>query len=79
MPRTLMMLTRHGKGEAVAPALATAGFRVQEHDAFGTAMPGTFTGEIPRAEIRACPCCGHAGRRPLRDTAAPTRRDARNP
>lgn len=45
-----MLLTRHGKERAIAPALEPAlGCRIEVVDGFDTDQLGTFTREIPRA------------------------------
>jgi hypothetical protein len=44
-----VLATRHGKAEAIAPALATVGLRVVATDAVETDCFGTFTGTVARA------------------------------
>jgi hypothetical protein len=46
--RSIALLTRHGKGELVAPALAALGLSLQVTDAFDTDQLGTFSGEVER-------------------------------
>jgi hypothetical protein len=44
-----VLATRHGKGEAIGPALAPLGLSVRVTDAVDTDALGTFTGTVPRA------------------------------
>jgi hypothetical protein len=44
----IALLTRHDKGELVAPALSALGFSLTVTDAFDTDRLGTFSGEVER-------------------------------
>ncbi|MEQ8803016.1 DUF6671 family protein [Haliea sp.] len=46
--RSVALLTRHGKGPLVAPALAALGLSLRVTDAFDTDTLGTFSGEVER-------------------------------
>lgn len=46
--RSIALLTRHGKGALVAPALAALGLSLRATDAFDTDQLGTFSGEVER-------------------------------
>ncbi len=46
--RAAVLATRHGKAEAIAPALAPLGLRVVPTDAVDTDRFGTFASDVPR-------------------------------
>ncbi|WP_371187800.1 DUF6671 family protein [Thalassotalea maritima] len=46
--KLLAILTKHGKGELVAPILASVGYRVVTESGFDTDSLGTFSGEVER-------------------------------
>lgn len=48
MTERATLLTRHGKADVIAPALAAIGWQVTVYDGFDTDSLGTFSRDIPR-------------------------------